>query len=197
MKSKVDAPHRRTILIGPRGGTRQASITTRLPTTLLAAIARVIVQYAHLEYLINESIYLLSGVEPPLGRVVIKEPRITDRLDMLNELLEMRAIDLSMIDNNLRISKIRKSLEEVQTRRHRIAHGVWLRTTGDNKILLRSISGKHTPFGRKVSRRMMPEAVDETVQTCKPLLETINNLRVTFEVILSSLPRMMKPLPDK
>ena len=66
---------------------RTAAITTDVPAMMLREIGRVVVAYANLEYLLSEVIYLLLDVDPKRGRLAVREPRATDRLDVIQDLI--------------------------------------------------------------------------------------------------------------
>src|SRR5258708_11874622 len=53
-------------------------------------IGRVIVHFAYFEQCVQEMVWDAMGVSEAVGRIAIREPRITDRLEMLRDLIGLR-----------------------------------------------------------------------------------------------------------
>jgi len=61
-----------------------------LPAPYVREIGRIIVRWAFFEYAVQQTVWETLDVDPAEGRIALREPRVTDRLQMINELLEYR-----------------------------------------------------------------------------------------------------------
>jgi hypothetical protein len=175
-------------LASPRS--RNLPITIDLPSPLLREIGRIVVRHAALELQLNLMIYQLLEIDAAMGRITVRDPRTSDRLDMIADLLEMKKIKVKA-----NLSAIGKSLERCAKGRDLLAHGIWV---DDNmhhgKLLLRSLSGKWTPDGAThLKRRIEPEGVDYTVADARQLTalieatgEQLHDLGVEIRAALAS-----------
>lgn len=93
----------------------------RLPAAMNREIGRIIVHWAYFEHCIQDMVWQTIGVSQAVGRVSVREPKVTDRLEMLRELLTLRQGSWD--------DKLYKSICERATllgsKRHLVAHGIW------------------------------------------------------------------------
>ena len=126
-------------------------------------------------------IYLLLDIDPKRGRLAVREPRATDRLIVIKDL-----INLSNITVTLDLTSLSTSLAKVQSERDRLAHGIWLRDQSTNEILLRVTKGTlQTAKGRreKTKRVISPEGIIFGVSECRKLTEDIREAAETIELL--------------
>ena len=147
-------------------------VVTDLPDDMMRAIGRVIVEYAMLELQLSRVIYDLLKVDPKAGRLAVREPRATDRLEVIFDLADLRGLDL---EHEKPI--FRKAIQTCVTERDRIAHGVWVRGTKTNELMLRLTKGSWQPVkGQrgKTKRLVTPEATPYSVADITAIGDTIN-----------------------
>jgi len=150
---------------------RELPTTIDLPLSLLREIGKVIVRHAVVELKLNRMIYNLLEIDPVAGRITVREPPTTDRLDMIKDLLKVKKI---AVKSNLK--SIHKRLKECAAERNRIAHGIWIKDPKHPGILfLRTLSGDWVPPGsrEKSKRRIDPEAIEYSVEDAKDLVTFI------------------------
>jgi hypothetical protein len=160
---------------------RMAPITVDLPAALLREIGRVIVRYANLEHRLNDVIYLLVDVDPKRGRLAVREPRATDRLEIIRDLVELTQMRIT-VD----LKSVAKILEPVQRKRDQLAHGIWLRDPTTKDIYLRLTRGTWQPIkGQrgKTSRSVTPEGIIFGVDECRELAQSISEAAETIEFL--------------
>jgi hypothetical protein len=74
---------------------RELPITLKLPSFLLRDIGRIITHHSVLESKLSRIVYTLLGIDPVAGRIAVREPRTTDRLEMIVDLLKLKGISVS------------------------------------------------------------------------------------------------------
>jgi hypothetical protein len=74
---------------------RELPITLKLPSFLLRDIGRIITHHSVLEWKLSRIVYTLLGIDPVAGRIAVREPRTTDRLEMIVDLLKLKGISVS------------------------------------------------------------------------------------------------------
>ncbi len=143
-----------------------------LPSILLRQIGRVITLWAVLELSLNQSVYLLLGTDPKSGRIAVREPRATDRIDMISDLAALKSIPIHSTD----LTDLRAATEEALNFRDALAHNVWVRNPRNGDLLLRFTKGSWQPdkgMRGKVSRKVKPEGSKMTAADCRVLAENI------------------------
>ena len=93
-----------------------------IPSSLAREIGRFLVTWAHFEHYVQATVWSALSLGAEAGRIAVREPRITERLDMLRDLCEL--YQLRPIDYVL-IADIRKRVEPLAARRHMLAHSLW------------------------------------------------------------------------
>ena len=131
---------------------------TDLPSDLSCQIGISVVLFANLEWSLSRIAYAILGVDRNMGRIAVREPRATDRFDMICELLTYREIE-SKTDLKL----LRQSIEECQETRNLLAHAVWVKEPdyGTFRILKTAGQWQPTPaHPQKTKRKVHPEALE-------------------------------------
>jgi hypothetical protein len=92
-----------------------------LPAPLVREIGRIIVSWAYFEHCVQEMNWQALGISEAAGRIAMREPRVTDRLEMLSSLIELRegVWDVELYKSILARSKI------LAAKRDLLAHGIW------------------------------------------------------------------------
>lgn len=93
----------------------------QLPARLSREIGRIIVHWAHFEYLVQDMVWETMKVSNAVGRIAVREPRVTDRLEMLRDLVKVQK---GFWDDELFNSIFRRA-KLIAARRDLLAHGIW------------------------------------------------------------------------
>lgn len=145
-----------------------------LPPDLLQEIGRAVVQFAYLEWYLSRFAYALAGVDRIIGRIAVREPRASDRFDMVCELLDYRKFK-SKAD----LTGIRKRIVECESSRNLLAHSTWVCDPIHHAFRAVKISGQWQPTAahpRKTKRKVSPEAVPFEADEGRELNEKLKRL---------------------
>jgi len=167
--------------------------STNLPANLSRDIGRIIIHWAHFEFLVQRVIWLLAGVDEKVGRVAVKDPRITDRLDMIVTLSELQGIK---IDAAL-ISKMKTAAEAMLSYRDLLAHGVWGKDDDGWKV--QKTKGNYPKDIKTVSRsrRVAPEGVLATSPDLQEIVRNIERLCTAIQLMRKDLKVKLEALSQK
>ena len=151
---------------------RELQLKVNLPSFLLREIGRIVSRHAILEWKLSRTVYTLLGIDPVCGRVTVREPRTTDRLDMIADLIKIKNISISAD-----LPGIRNALDACISQRDALAHGLWIDDPNyPNRLFLRQTAGNWTPPGKigKHKRRIHPQAAEYVLEDAKSLVELID-----------------------
>jgi hypothetical protein len=172
---------------------RELPLTLNLSPSLYEHIGRIVSAHAQIEWVLNRIVYSLLKIEPVHGRIAVREPRTTDRLDMITDLMKLMGIGVPTD-----VIGLRTLLEGCYKERDCLAHGIWVHDKTLNINFLRIISGNWQPPGtnQKSKRRIDLEATKYDVTDAKAVLETtlgtlqaLNVLKMEVEAAIATLPR--------
>jgi hypothetical protein len=173
---------------------RPLPVTIHLPPSISREIGRACTYHALIEWLLNRITYQLLGVSDLCGRIAVREPRITDRIDMIIDLMKIREIEVPEINLN----ELRGILGECSTKRDALAHGIWVKDPKTKQLFLRLSGGTWSPPGTrgKVKRRIDLEAHEFDAHEAslwtahiEATMKTIKTLHDRIKARLSELPR--------
>src|ERR1700719_2600519 len=88
---------------------------------LAREIGRFLVTWAHFEHYVQALVWSARELGAEAGRVAVREPRITDRLDMIRDLGELDNIEMDYV----LLADIRKRADPLAGKRHLLAHCLW------------------------------------------------------------------------
>jgi hypothetical protein len=98
-----------------------------IPAPLAREIGRFLVTWAHFEHYIQALVWSALEIGEEEGRISVRDPRMSDRLDLLRDLCEFqnKAVDYVLI------REIKKKAEPLAARRHLLAHTIWTKIDND------------------------------------------------------------------
>lgn len=176
----------------------EAEVVHDIPDNLACAIGRLVTIHSKLEYKLTALSTLLLQLNKSEARIVLREPRAVDRLDMALDLFAIKDIETAVDTEGLRLT-----LQAITADRDRIAHGVWLKHPHSGELFLRITRGdwpKTMTKGDKVKRAIFPqsiryEATDclKTVQLAEKALQQIDDLGAEIDRALQSFPERFRP----
>jgi hypothetical protein len=170
--------------------------------SLAREIGRFMVAWAHFEYYVQALVWSALQLTAEQGRLAVREPRVTDRLDMLRDLGELDDVQIDYV----LLLDIRKRAHGLAAKRHLLAHCIWtfddesaewcaLVTRGSWAETQDDIENYPTgskavePEARPVSAK---EVSNWTVQT-KDLIENLKKLGDQHRVVPPPSPRKSRP----
>jgi hypothetical protein len=95
--------------------------THDLPPSLCREIGRIIVYWAYFEHGVQDMVWQTMQISQQVGRIAVREPRVTDRLEMLRDLVKLRKAEW---DDDL-FKSILERAKLITARRDLLAHGIW------------------------------------------------------------------------
>ena len=145
----------------------------RIPAPYCREIGRIIVRWAYLEDLIQYIVWDLLHLDEAYGRLAVRDPRITDRLNMVRDLAALRK---SAIDSK-EFKFIYDQAERLATLRDHVAHGIWMKAP-DGEWKIERTRGFHPKdvSPEKLSRRIEPDALHADLNGLRSIVAGIDAL---------------------
>lgn len=147
----------------------------QLPSSLSREIGRILVRFAYFEQYVLDLVWQALKLSETAGRIAVRDPRVTDRLDMLRDIINERG---GTLDEELRKS-IRQRADLLAARRHMLAHGIWFyhKTLGQWYVQLTRGSWPITEQELVTgSKKTTPEHVLMTVDVLRSTTAEIDEL---------------------
>jgi hypothetical protein len=156
-----------------------------IPHSLYREIGRIVVRWAYFEHCVQDMVWQAMQVSHSVGRIAVREPRVTDRLEMLRDLVKLRKATW----NDQLFKSILGRAKLITARRDLLAHGIWgnhpagLWTSTDTwhvqltrgswpKNLSELVAGS-----RKVNPQMVPIDLSELRSTTSEIDKLITDLK--------------------
>ena len=89
--------------------------------SLAREIGRFIVAWSYFEAYVQGLVWSALRLSPEQGRITVREPRVTDRLDMIRDLGELGKFEIDYV----LLLDIRTRASTLAAKRHLLAHSVW------------------------------------------------------------------------
>jgi hypothetical protein len=131
------------------------------------------------EWRLSLIVYDFLHLTKVLGRLVAKDARATDQLDLICDL-----ISLKNVKTDVDLIRLRKSLVSVTNQRDLLAHGTWVKDPHGKAFFLRLVRDSWKPEKNKKTqpkrskRQRTPEyGIDE----CRTLSQLINGVILTVD----------------
>jgi hypothetical protein len=98
-----------------------------IPAPLAREIGRFLVTWAHFEHYVQAVIWAALHLSEEEGRLTVREPRVTERLDMIRDLGEFQELEMDYV----LLQEIRKRADPLAGKRHLLAHTIWTKIDAD------------------------------------------------------------------
>jgi hypothetical protein len=149
-----------------------------LPASLSRSIGRVIVRWAYIEHKAQQLVRALAQITHPIGRIVAREPRLEDRITIIEQLAEFRGIEL----NQDGIASLREGTKLIAAKRHILAHGIWHKERGAwcLEISRGQWEDEDSPTRHK---SILPESIPVTENDLAIILDGIGILDELLDII--------------
>ena len=98
-----------------------------IPAPLAREIGRFLVTWAHFEHYVQAVIWGALHLSPEEGRIAVREPRVTDRIDMILDLGDFHKLEMDYV----LLKEIRDAANILATKRHMLAHSLWQKLDND------------------------------------------------------------------
>jgi len=168
-----------------------------LPGHMTRQIGRIIVRYAYLEHYARVIIYELLNLDAKRGRVAVREPDLTDRINMIADLALFNGVDVP----ETKITSLTKKTDDNKSLRDLYAHGLW---TYDNGRWMVQVARGNNPrkpgtSKRAASRRarpagliVKPENLQFMVADLEDIIDELGGLHNWIKERLKSSPEKQR-----
>lgn len=152
-------------------------ILHRVPASIAREIGRVIVSFAHLEWMVDRMLYFVLDVDDDIGRISVKDQDGAEQFKLLRRLLRLKGITVKMDLNS-----IAADIRSCQAQRNDIAHSVWLKSPYTNNLMICLFRGEWSKEDdvEEKSRKLNPEGrpypLEEAITLVRRLDDTIGSL---------------------
>ena len=93
-----------------------------IPASLAREIGRFLVAWAHFEHYVQAMVWSSLELGAQESRIAVREPRVTDRLDMIADLGEFNKFEIDYV----LLAEIKKKAAVLAGKRHILAHSLWI-----------------------------------------------------------------------
>jgi len=95
--------------------------TYEVPANMCREVGRMLIRWAYFEHVVQEMNWQTLGISPAQGRVAVRAPRASDRLEMLRNLIELRKGEW----DDDRFKSILQRAKLLAAKRDLVAHAIW------------------------------------------------------------------------
>lgn len=166
----------------------QWDVALEIPDSLAALIGKIIINWTVFETNLFDYTYQLIGITTKQGRLSVKEPAVQDHVSLIEELCELRGVPFPDA-----LATRRAELQELQSWRNWLAHGLIMRHPTSNLAHIRILRGQWRPAGDKTSRKIHPEARLLTVTQLGQILTDIQSAIAMMHKLRKELPDPLPP----
>ena len=169
-------------------------VRKHLPVKHNTESGRIITRWSYLEWQLRQLAYVLLGVNPKEGRLAVREPRVTDYLTMIQDLAELKRLQL-----RVDWKQLRRHLEELTNHRDRVAHGIWLKQPGFRVPCLQLTKGKWQPEPGKpaIRAKVNPVSVPITVGDLCSIVKSIDSVIQYIDQVTIAIRTLLEPSSQK
>lgn len=157
-----------------------ASFAVDIPTRYTQQIGIIVTRWAYIEWRLHQICYRLLNVSPKVGRIAIREPKESQYIDMIEDLMELDSIPVPAA-----VAKVRTELDKWGKSRNLVAHGLWLRDKKSRKLMIQSTAGQWDKSkldrGQTLSRKVLPEAIFMDLDKLKEIAHAVTLIGMNLE----------------
>lgn len=161
----------------------------KLPAHLTREIGRLIVHWAHFEFLLQSTVWILLGIDEKKGRVAVPDLRsIEERFEMIVDLVFLNNIRL----NKTVLDKMKASAIAMSSKRNLLAHGVWIKDDEGWKVQQTRGKYPHNVTAHSRKRRIAPEVIRVETKGLQSVIQNIERLIQAMQQLRDSIRERMK-----
>jgi hypothetical protein len=165
-----------------------------LSPSISREVGRIIVRFAYFEQCVQEMVVQALGLSEAAGRISVRDPGVTDRLDMLRDVIGLRH---GAWDEEL-FKSIRQRANLLAAKRHMLAHGIWYyHPIGEWHVqLTRGAWPKTEEELEFKSKKVTPESIMITADELRTTTAEMNALIDDLERLRSLAHDIMPESPE-
>ena len=168
----------------------------QLPAGFSREIGRIVVQFAYFEQCVQEMVWQALNLSEAAGRIAVREPRVSDRLEMLHDTIKVRG---GTVDDDL-YKSIKARTNLVAAKRHLLAHGIWFYHQGMDEWHVQLTRGSWPKNEDELvagSKKVTPESVVMTLEELRAATSEISALIGDLKRLRKSAVAPPLPSPEK
>jgi hypothetical protein len=159
-------------------------ICTDIPANLSKRVGEIIIKWAAYECIIQSVVWALAGVDERIGRLAIREPRILDRIKMMEDLASLLGLEF----DSAILKQMKATSNAIESRRDLFGHAPWVKTDdGFGVVSFRGKIADQTMINR--SRKINPERIAVTPSA---LMEISDQLDIAIKLARSILAEVQR-----
>lgn len=165
------------------------------PPSITREVGRIIVRFAYFEQCVLEMVWQSLELSNAAGRIAVREPRVTDRLDMLRDTIAIRR---GGWDEEL-FKSIRQRANLIAAKRHMLAHGIWYYHDGRDEWHVQLTRGAWPKTEEELefkSKKIIPESVTITADELRSTTDAIDVLIDDLTRLRSSAHDVLEASPE-
>lgn len=173
----------------------ESEIVHRIPDEIATLIGLIMVSFAKLEYKLTMLCGFLLQLNRAESRIVLREPRAEDRLEMALDLFAIKAVEVKLDTDSLKAK-----VTNATRMRDALAHGLWLKHPDTGEFYLRLTKGswpKNVTRGNTVKRIIFPQSIPYSAKECRETLETIEQALLEVESLGFELDDALDQWPER
>lgn len=158
-------------------------------------IGRIMVCFAKVEHSLTMLTGLLLQLNKAEVRVVLREPRAEERLEMALDIFAIKGIAVKSDTEALK-----SILSRAAQKRDWLAHGIWLRHPNSKQLYLRVTRGswpKSHTRGEVIKRAVFPQSIPYSATDCRETLSLIERALSEVEKLGRELDGALYHSPEK
>jgi len=173
---------------------KTAYLTVKLPDSYFVEIGKIITYWASIEHHLKAATYLLSGVDPAVGRLAVREPRVSDHVTLIEDLVGTRKIKL-----RTNLSTLRTRLAIASIWRDKFAHCPWVRPEKSRALYVRVTKAKWQAKGESAAIKniIRPKGEHMTIRRLRGIRKWIMRVGLMVEILYLETLALERAFRDK
>ena len=175
-------------------------VRKKLPVAYSTEIGRIITRWARLEWELKHIAYTILQVNQAEGRLSIREPRASEYLTMIEDLMQVRGLSIST-ELKPHMKQAKKALEKLGNFRNALAHGIWIKRPETRLPVLQLPSGGLVKLPRTTKKlpkaKIEPRALAIELSGLRAALRDIEELTRFIRAMRDELVVQVYASPDK
>jgi len=163
-----------------------------LPALFNREIGRIVVRWAYLEHYLQNLCFMLLRLSQVEGRLAVRSPRASDRLDMIDDLVFLNKLST----DNVAAERVRRIVSENAEFRDLFAHGLWTFSRTHNKWSVQNTRGswRNSATKDRTARKKLvaPEGVLVTLRALKRTVTDLEQAILDAKLIQATLEKQLQ-----
>ncbi len=137
-----------------------------LPVAYSTEIGRIITRFSYIQWQVKTCGYIVMGVDPKVGRMLVREPDLSEHLTLIQEIMKLQGLRTTV-----KMTVLKHAIQQIESFRNRLAHGVWVKHGKTKTPTLQVTKGTYTQTkgGPKFNARIYPRSDRVTLKNLRDI----------------------------